>query len=103
MRRVVKVARPVEVKLPPLAVVKKRLVEDAVVEKKLVVVAEVPVALVKVKFWRVVELVRRRVAGLREPERYRSVPVADVKVKLVNEPVGPETVAPVRVELVKMP
>src|SRR3989344_6483448 len=33
----------------------KRLVEEAVVEKKLVVVAEVPVALLKVKFWRVVE------------------------------------------------
>ena len=31
----------------------KRLVELAVVEKKLVVVADVPVALTKVKFWRV--------------------------------------------------
>ena len=29
--------------------------EDAVVEKRLVVVAEVPVALTKVKFWRVEE------------------------------------------------
>jgi len=33
----------------------KRFVLDAVVLKKLVVVAEVPVAFVKVKFWRVVE------------------------------------------------
>ena len=40
---------------PPLAVVKKRLVELAVVEKKFVVVALVPVAFAKVKFWRVEE------------------------------------------------
>ena len=32
-----------------------RLLEEAVVEKKLVVVAEVPVAFLKVKFWRVEE------------------------------------------------
>jgi hypothetical protein len=43
------------VRVPMLAAVAARLVEEAVVEKKLVVVAEVPVALVKVKFWRVVE------------------------------------------------
>jgi hypothetical protein len=34
----------------PLRVVAKRLVEEAVVAKKLVVVAEVPVAVVKVNF-----------------------------------------------------
>ena len=39
----------------PLPVDRKRLVVDAVVEKKLVVMALVPVALMKVKFWRVVE------------------------------------------------
>ena len=38
-KRLAKVPSPVEVKLPPLAVVKKRLVEEAVVEKRLVVVA----------------------------------------------------------------
>ena len=38
----------------------KRLDDDAVVEKRLVVVAEVPVALTKVKFWRVVEPTMRR-------------------------------------------
>ena len=43
-RRVPKVPSPVEVKLPPLAVVKKRLVDEAVVEKK-----EVEVALVEVE------------------------------------------------------
>ena len=40
--------------------VPKRLVVEAVVEKKLVVVAEVPVAFPKVKFWRVVEPTTRR-------------------------------------------
>ena len=38
----------------------KKLVVEAVVAKKLVVVADVPVALVKVRFWRVVEEVARR-------------------------------------------
>jgi len=38
----------------------KKLVVEAVVVKKLVVVAEVPVALMKVKFWRVEEPVMRR-------------------------------------------
>ena len=38
----------------------KRFVEEAVVEKKLVVVALVPVAVLKVKFWRVVLPVSRR-------------------------------------------
>ena len=51
----VKVPRAFEVMLPPLAVVKKRFVEDAVVEKKLVVVAEVPVAVVNVNACRVDE------------------------------------------------
>src|SRR3990167_2494111 len=37
------------------------------------------------------------------PEIARVVPVAEVKVKLENEPVPPETVAPVMVELVKVP
>ena len=45
----------------------KRLVELAVVEKKLVVVAEVPVAFKKVKFWRVVEPVRSRLPAVRKP------------------------------------
>ena len=54
------VTRALEVIFPPLAVVKKRLVVEAVVNvplvlKRFVVVAEVPVAVVKVKDWRVVE------------------------------------------------
>ena len=43
------------VKVEKLAAVEKRFVELAVVEKKLVVVALVPVAVLKVKFWSVVE------------------------------------------------
>jgi hypothetical protein len=53
--------RPVNtpVMLPKVAVVAKRLVDEAVVLKKLVVVAEVPVALMKVKFCKVEEEVER--------------------------------------------
>ena len=40
--------------------VKKRLVVEAVVAKRFVVVAREPVALTKVKFWRVVEPTTRR-------------------------------------------
>ena len=40
---------------------------EALVEKKLVVVAEVPVALTKVKFWRVVEDVTRRLVVVAWP------------------------------------
>jgi hypothetical protein len=43
--RLVNVPVPFDVMLPPLAVVKKKLVVEAIVEKKLVVVAEVAVAL----------------------------------------------------------
>jgi hypothetical protein len=41
---------PERVRVPMLAEVEKRFVDEAVVEKREVVVAEVPVALVKVKF-----------------------------------------------------
>ena len=47
-------------------VVEKRLVEDAVVLKRLVVVAEVEVELMAVKFCKVVEAVRRRLAKVGE-------------------------------------
>ena len=45
---------------PTVSKEEKRLVLDAVVLNKLVVVAEVPVALTKVKFWRVVEPMTKR-------------------------------------------
>ncbi len=67
-RRLAKVPRPVEVRLPPLAVLKKRLVEEAVVAKK-----EVEVALVEVeKVAKVVEAIKPR--GL--PLSQRPVEVA---------------------------
>jgi hypothetical protein len=50
-----KVPRPEEVICPPIAVEKKRLVEEAVVLKKLVEVAEVEVEFEAVKFCKVVE------------------------------------------------
>ena len=52
----VEVPTPVTVSEPRFADAEKRLVDEAVVEKELVVVALVPVAFKKVKFWRVVEL-----------------------------------------------
>ena len=60
---------------PILPAVAKRLVELAVVEKKLVVVALVPVAFTKVKFWRVVEAVAKILAKVP-----RVVPVMLAKV-----------------------
>jgi hypothetical protein len=56
-----------EVKVPKDAVVAKRLVEEAVVAKELVVVACVPVALTKVKFWSVEEPVARMFANVASP------------------------------------
>ena len=50
-----------------LPVAMKRFVVEAVVLKKFVVVAEVPVALMKVKFWRVVEEVTRRFNAVARP------------------------------------
>ncbi len=56
---------------------KKRFVVDAVVEKKFVVVALVPVAFTKVKFWRVDEPVTRRFDAVKRPvdEMEPKVPV----------------------------
>lgn len=55
-----KVPNPDEVKLPPVPVVKKRLVELAVVAKRLVEVELEVVELVAVNLWRVVEPETRR-------------------------------------------
>ena len=46
---------PVNVSAPPIPVVNERFVDEANEAKKLVVVALVPVAFKKVKFWRVEE------------------------------------------------
>jgi hypothetical protein len=62
----------------PLMLVPQRLVVEAVVAKRLVVVAEVPVALMKVKFWRVDEPFTKRLVRVPEP------PVRVVAKKLVE-------------------
>ena len=53
-----------------VAVEAKRFVDEAVVAKKLVVVAEVPVAFTKVKFWRVLDPVARRLPRVVSPVKY---------------------------------
>src|SRR3989344_2951527 len=58
----------------------KRLVEDAVVEKKLVVVADVPVAFTKVKFWRVVEAVANILAKVPRVETVMLAKVGEAVV-----------------------
>src|SRR3989344_9001803 len=78
------VVLPVRVKaaiepVPKLKLLEKRLVEEAVVEKKLVVVAEVPVAVVKVKDWRVLEALARKLVKVPEPEV--KVPIVAVLVR----------------------
>ena len=55
---------PKRVRVPPPTL---RLVVLAVVAKKLVVVAEVPVALTKVKFWRVEDALAKRVLVVVRP------------------------------------
>ena len=67
----------------------KRLVEEAVVLKKLVVVAEVPVALTKVKFWRVEEPTTRRspeelMVEVAEPPMESELPVNRLAKELVE-------------------
>jgi len=108
---------PVRVAVPPLALVKKRFVVEPVVVKKFVVVAEVPVAFVKrmfvkvalvparfvakrfvevalvvvlfapVKFWRVVEPVRRRFDADKRPVSESAPPFAPVKKRFVLDAV----------------
>jgi len=59
----------VTVSEPMVAALAKRFVEEALVAKKFVVVAEVPVPFTKVKFWRVEEPVRRRLAKVLRAEK----------------------------------
>ena len=71
---------------PKVEVEAKRLVELAVVAKKLVVVAEVPVALTKVKFCKVVEPVAKMFAAVNSELIKPLVAVKDVEKKLVEVP-----------------
>ena len=72
----------------------KRLVDEAVVEKRLVVVAEVPVALMKVKFWRVEEPVVRRLERVVRPPVTLSVPVKLAEEEIVWSLIRPEVIGP---------
>ena len=73
-----------------------RFVELAVVEKKLVVVADVPVALLKVKFWRVEEAFIKRLPRVDKPvvvmELTESRPLASIERAAVVDVAVPATV-----------
>ncbi len=62
-------------RLAKVAVPENKLVELAVVEKKLVVVALVPVALTKVKFWRVEEATAKILLKVPRPAVVRALMV----------------------------
>ena len=66
-KRLVKVPRPEEVKLPPVPVVKNKLVVEAVVEKREVEVALELVELTAVKFCKVEEPLTKRLTKVAEP------------------------------------
>jgi len=94
------------VRLPvrlPTPEVKKRFVVEALVAKKLVVVAEVPVAFRKVKFWRVDEPVRRRFERVVSPAVAVRVPVKLAAEEMVWELMSPEVKAPETVKTWAVP
>lgn len=91
---------------PKVAEEEKRLVEEAVVEKKFVVVALVPVALLKVKFWNVDDALARMLLNVPVPLTVNVPPVPVVKKRLVLEAVVLKkfvvvALVPVAVEKVK--
>ena len=69
------------------------MVELAVDEKKLVVVALVPVAFTKVKFWRVEEPVSKRLESVVRPLVTVSVPVKLAAEEMVWLLIAPEVIA----------
>jgi hypothetical protein len=79
---------------PTLRSEAERLVEEAVVAKKLVVVAEVPVALTKVKFWRVEDPERSRLERVVSPPVAVSVPVKFAVDEIVWPLIKPEVIVP---------
>ena len=77
---------PLIVRLPRLPVVANRLVEEAVVAKLFVVVAAVPVAFTKVKFWSVEEPVTRRLPRVPRPVVVRVLPPSERAPVMVVAP-----------------
>ena len=80
-----------------------RLVVEAVVAKKLVVVALVPVALTKVKFWRVDEALARILAKVPVPDEVRFPPLPVVKKRFVEEAVVEKREVVVALVVVELP
>ena len=60
----------------------KKFVVEAVVAKKVVVVAEVPVAFVKVTFWSVLDPVARMLLAVSVPLKVRLLPPPVVKARV---------------------
>jgi len=88
------------VSAPMFPLVANRFVVDAFVAKKLVVVAEVPVAVVKVKDWRVEEALERKPPVRFERPETARVPVA-VRLPPIYE--SPATESFVNGEVVPIP
>jgi len=91
------VGAPFTVKALPLTVREevKRSVDEAVVEKRLVVVAEVEVELIEVKFRSVEEPVRRRLERVERPPVTVRVPVKLAAAEIVWLLMLPEVMTPV--------
>ncbi len=82
---------------PPI----QRLVKLPRVAKRLVVVAAVPVAFTKVKFWRVDEPVSNRFESVVRPLVTLSVPVKEAALEIVWLLIAPEVMSPVLREVEK--
>ena len=104
--KVAEVVAACEVRVPKADACEKSEVDEAMVEKKLVVVAWVPMPVVKVKFPMVPMLEKRFVEEAVVEKRVvvvALVPVALLKEKSVKKPEGPVMVAPVSVGFKKVP
>lgn len=88
---------PLRVSAPRVAEAENKFVELAVVEKILVVVAEVEVEFIAVKFWRVVEALAKILVEVREPEV--NVPIVAVLERKSVEEAKPETYKELEVAL----
>jgi hypothetical protein len=86
---------PFTVRVEKLAVVEKRSVDEATDENKLVVVALVPVALIKVKFWSVDDPVTSKFESVVKPPVAVMVPVKLAAEEMVWLLIAPDVMAPV--------
>jgi len=84
-RRLVAVRIPLSISVPPLPLVKNKLVVEPVVVKKVVVVALVDVELSAVKFCNVLEARVKIFEKVPRPVEVRLLPLAEVKKRFVEE------------------